>query len=315
MQLPIPYHMEKRGDDYVSYTAIDADGTKTDKDNICYAHHMSMLSTHAFDLVPYRTHKDWKKWAIDGPSYLRFIDLFKENWLVHETVRAEVDAEGTLKMHIPRGMSRHRVYSAMCAYRWAESMPAFVYLTMKLYDNRKDLSFWQILHYVMSTQVTGTGHNWCHIGITNVRQGYLHMCNGMAWNLGYGLVLPLFWYKTEEELLKDNQPTCNAIDALQGKVAPCKGKDGQKYGYTVPTLLVCGAFDGWPMPNDILNPIWTPLYKHTSSAAVGKWDAETLRTELLAMYQDIIKDYEPAKTLRDKFENGKKDKYGSFIWD
>ncbi|MGM3367097.1 hypothetical protein ACS212_23570, partial [Escherichia coli] len=75
-----------------------------------------------------RTHKDWKKFAIDGESYLRFIDLFKSHLLIHPSVTAKVDDDGTIRMHIPIEMSRHRVYSAMCAYRWAESMSPFVYL-------------------------------------------------------------------------------------------------------------------------------------------------------------------------------------------
>lgn len=311
MDIPIPQHMVKRDDDYVSYTATDAGGKKTDVNNICYANHMATLTSHAFDLMPYRTYDNWKKWATDGESYLRFIDVMKEHLLIHPTVEAKVGEGGKLLMHIPIGMSIHRVYSAMCAYRWCESMSPFVFLTMKLYDERKELSFWQILHYVMSVQVTGIGHNWCNIGTTKDNYGGIYSNNGMGYNLGLSLAFPLFWYKTEEELLKDTGRTCNAIDKVANSIAPCKAPDGQKYGMAIPTLLVCGETKGKEFPNDVLNPIWTPLYKYASSMAVCEWDAAVVGKTLADMYADITKDYEPIKKLREEVIKNK-NKFGGY---
>jgi hypothetical protein len=305
MNIQIPQHLVKRSDDYVSYTSTDIEGNSLTRNKICYADHMSKLTSHSFDLVPYCDHKNWKDYAIDGESYLRFVELFKENSLIHPSVVAEIDADGVQKMHIPIGLSRHRVYSAMCVYRWAESMSPFVFLMMKLTDERKDLSFWQILHYVMSTQVTSVGHNWCNIGVTSYQSGYVYSNNGMAYNLGLSLSFPFLWYKTEEQMLKLGGTTCTQVDSICAKIAPCKAKNNEKYGMTIPTLLVCGSNTEKPMANDVLNPIWTPLYQYASSMATCDYKEETVKEELLNIYTEITKDYEPIATLRIKLENKK----------
>jgi hypothetical protein len=293
--------MGNRDNDYVSYKATDKNGVGSNVNHICYSNHMEKLTDYSFDLLPYRTSADWKKWAIDGESYLRVVDLFKDNLLIHPKVKAKVDGDGLMRMHIPIGMSSHRVYSAMCAFRWAESMSPFVYLIIKLSEERKNLSFWQILHYVMSTQVGSVGHNWCNVCQTQLNYGYIYSNNGMGYNLGLSLSFPLFWHKTEEELLKYPRRTCKCIDEISTKIAPCKPKEGVKYGLTVPTLLVCGSLDGKPAANDVLNPIWTPLYKYAGSMAVCDYDEAAVQKELLGMYEEITKDYEPTKKLREQF--------------
>lgn len=315
MEIEIPAELKKRGDDYVSYTAIDKNGKRTKHDHVCYATHMQKLPEHSFELLPRRTAEDWKDWAIDGESYLRFVELFKDNGLIDPTVKAEIDDTGALKMHIPIGMSRHRVYSAMCAFRWAESLAPFVYTILKLSNDRKELSFWQILHYAMATQVASCGHNWCNIAQTRADCGYIYSCYGMGYNLGMSLCMPLFWYQTDEALAKLSGATHSQIDNIAIAVAPCKTKDGLKYGMALPTLLVSGSPDDKPMKNDVLNPMWTPLYKYTASMATCNYDAAVIQKELLAMYQEVIKDYEPIKKLRDKLENPKKNKWGEIIWE
>lgn len=313
MEIIIPDHMkEKRSNDYVSYTAIDEKGIKCEKDNICYAPHMDKLTTNSFDLVPYRKCKDWKRWAIDGDSYLRFIELFKDNWLIQRNVVAEVDGDGVLKMHIPIGTSRHRVYSAMCAYRWAESLPSFVFLILKLSDERKNLSFWQILHYAMSTQVSLIGHNWCNIGFTNLEYGNIHTNYGMSYNLGLSLSFPLFWHKTELELMEHIGTTCSNIDKITSKIAPCESKS--KFDMGLPKLLVCGSYNDIPYPNDVLNPLWTPLYQYVSSQASCQYKEETIKKELLGMYEEITKKHDAVNTLREKLLNPKRDKFDRIIW-
>ncbi len=307
MKIPIPDNIEKRVNDYVSYTATDQNGKKEEKDHICYAGHMDRLTKYSFELVPYRKIDDWKKWAIDGESYLEFIELFKDNWLIDLSVEAKVDDDGVMKMHIPAGLSRHRVYSAMCAYRWAESLSPFVYLTLKLYKENKDLSFWQILHYVMSTQVSSCGHNWCNVGQTLVSLGHIYSNYGMSYNLGLSLSFPLFWHKTEEELLKLDNMTNYRIDSIAKNIAPCESMPEKKYGLSLPSLLVCGSC-GEDQENDVLNPLWTPLYKYASSMAVCEYNPTVIKNELLGMYQEITKNYEPIKKLRETLEANRKER-------
>jgi len=309
MEFPIPQHLKKRNNDYISYTATNAAKEATEVNNICYATHMSMLPTHEFLCLPRRERADWKEYFIDAETYLRFINIFKEHKIVTEATEAWIDGD-VPKMKIPLGTSRHRAYAALCAYRWAESCSPLAWQVVKLVDDMPETSVWQILHYVMAVHVTGIGHNWCNVGITDMTYGYTYLNSGQSFNMALSLAFPLFWYKSEEELLAMGADrTCDAVQKIADSIGPTATKGTVKM--PLPTVLVNGENKNC----DILNTRWNPLYKLASVAAVGQWPAGTLKEEIAGMYGEIVAQHKDIQELREKLENPKRTKagyYGSY---
>jgi hypothetical protein len=207
--------------------------------------------------------------------------------------------DGVPKMRIPRGTSHHRVYSAMCAYRWAESMSPFAWEVVRFVEDFPNVTIWQALHYAMAVHVSGIGHNWCNVGITDMKYGYVYMNSGQSYNMAISLAFPLFWHKTEDELKAITGRTCDAVQKVADSIGPAvlTGKARMK----VPALLI----DGHAKSCDVLNEKWTPLYQFAVTAGVGQWDAKQVREQLQAMYNDVLKDHNALAELRDKLENPK----------
>lgn len=79
--------------------------------------------------------------------YLKFIDLTKESNVIDSSVEATVSDDDYL-MHIPIvKTTRHRVYAALCCYRFCESWAPIPYTVLKLKELNPQLHFWQLLHY------------------------------------------------------------------------------------------------------------------------------------------------------------------------
>jgi len=299
MLFPIPQHLKKRENDYISYTVTDASGTAKNMDNICYASHMSMLSTHHFVCVPRRDRNDWRDFFIDNETFLRFMELLKMHKVIPATSEAWIDGD-LPKLKFPIGTSRHRAYSALCAYRWSESLAPMVWQFVKLCDDMPQVSVWQVLHYVLSLHVTASGHSWCNICVTDPCTGYVYMNTGQSYNLALSLAFPLFWYKTEEELTATAGRTCDALQTVANTIATTYTPTVAKM--PLPVLLVEGHKDRC----DVLNEKWTPLYKLVASAAVGKWEPLKLKDEVAGLYKEIASEYKSLQELREKFENPKK---------
>ena len=298
-KLPIPDHIARRNNDYVSYTVKGKDGKKKAVDYICYANHMSVLSDNEFLLEPRRDRQDWKKFAIDNPTYIRVVELFKQHGVIPETVKAWIDSKSRPMMRVPKGCSRHRAYASMCVYRFCESYAPLPWVILKISDDMPKVSFAQAVHYGMSLYVGSTGHNFCNIAVTS----NVYMNTGQAYNLALSLAFPLFWSKSEKQLSAIGGQTCSAMQNLSNSIGPTKASGKGKMA--LPTLLIDGSDKG----GEILNEKWTPLYRYVEEMATKKWTEEKVRDGLKERYDEICKASPEIVKLRDKLDNPRAGSY------
>lgn len=258
--------------DYVTYEVSVTGGPRTTVQNVCYREHMTSLRECELWLVPDTFNKcdPPAEYALDGPTYMQWIDLHKQAGIVPHEIEPSWDDKG-IYLHIPRNTwSRATIYLCLCLYRWAESMAAMADQTVAIAASRPDLDFYQVLHYTAAQHIYAAGHSWHPVAQT-VAGGAMGSSFGGAWNLANSLAMVVFCGRPDSyrhDLKSPNNYynyTSEEVALLGNRLAPTT-KIGSLH---LPHLLVNGNYE---VPNsdirsDILNPRWTVLYKMARSIA------------------------------------------------
>lgn len=143
--------------DYVSYKTI---GKKHSHDHLnrpCYSGSMLNLSKFNFLCRPNYGSKS----LLPKEIYLRWMQLCKDYGLAPTTSEAFVE-KGKNYFRC-KGHNKHRVYAALCCYRWADNLAPLPYTVVTLLDMNSQLSFYQVLHYALSKYIQNSNHNFVSI--------------------------------------------------------------------------------------------------------------------------------------------------------
>jgi hypothetical protein len=151
-EVEIPSHLKgMASNDYVSYTS---NGTAY-KSAACYAKIMGQLPSVCTDCEPLLPET---KSQLSSEDYLAWMNLCKDNHLMPSGSEFRSE-DGRNYAKIPgAGETKHRIYAALCCYRWTECLSPMCYLLLRL-SERKKLDFFQLFHYVTGKHVTLTGHS------------------------------------------------------------------------------------------------------------------------------------------------------------
>lgn len=300
----IPKEIKRRaGSDTVTYqVSTDGGKTKTTHKAACYAAHMGSLSTIEMwcqrdSSSSYGSVSDSE---LPGELFVKWIDVLKENRLAPVDCVASFDKSGN-KLYVPRGYSKHQIYSTLCGYRWAESVAPLPYTVLKLLEERPALSFWQILHYALAQNVIGSGHSWTHLVQS---QSYCLHNSGQSMNLASSLSFPFFWNRMRRNR-SEKQPkqaavynagyTCDAIAKITAEMAQPEKVAAGKRSISLHPFLVDGCSDS------VLDPKWTILYAYAESASQAPdLSVATVGADLKRMYDAIVKDDAVEQAFRDK---------------
>lgn len=291
--IEIPKDIVQRSNaDYVTYE-VSRDG-KTRSKNVnaaCYAGSMRELS-----VVEIWCHHDSEgKHILPGDLFLQWIDLLRENRLAPAECKATVDKEGN-HLYVPRGYSKHLVYSALCGYRWSESIAPLAYTVIKLTEMLPKISFWQIMHYALGKYVSGTGHSWSYI---TVYGGY-----GQHMNLANSLAFPFFWNRMKRIRIENPTDagkehnagyTCDSVLKLTNELGAAEKVtiEGKRPIVIHPFLVDSGEA--------VLDAKWTPLYAYAESISqAADVDIKKAGADLKVMYDAIVKDDAAEQAFREK---------------
>lgn len=305
----IPEAVRNRPTDTVTYRVrAEKDPEPVQFKYICYNQHMTRLPEFEFRLepdvylceTPEKEPNAGRHWAVAGEVYLKFISLLQQNRAVPAECVASFDEHG-LYMTIPRkGFSTHSVYSALCAYRWSESRAKMVYTAVRLAEERPDISFWQVMHYVWGHHIATDGHSWCSVLTTNFPYGLVTHLGG-CYNLGNSLSAALFWVMSEEARsalgMKHNtglytHGTYSHVNEINRQIGGVvKGK------YVLPRFLIDGSTDPDGLAS-VLDPKWTPLYRYAEEAGRAEVPYPEIGTRLTAMYDEAAAGDERVAELR-----------------
>lgn len=225
--IKIPKSIVARGSDYVSYTAIN--NKSQAKSNIsnaaCYAGHMGSLPQHTFDCKPQGKsllgQDDFFLWA-------KFCTAFGLS--PHATVPYVKNDNNCLLIN-GDGDCKHRIYTGLCCYRWADSLAPLPYEACRLIELRPDINFYRILHWVTGKYVTLTGHSFTNVCAASMSMygfsGKVTPRLDLAW-----AVVPKYFYEFGTNLcykMKDgNNNTQTTMSTIVGKFGislPVKKQD------------------------------------------------------------------------------------------
>ena len=278
--ITIPDSVRKRTEsDYVTYTAITGKGDDTKavlrKHAACYAEYMQRLPTTGFMLEP---DENTKGCFLPNDIYMEWVDACRSSGLIPKEVVGSIsDKDDRPRMEIPNnGYPRHRVYSALCAYRFAESfahMPYSVVMSMRQWPQ---IPFWQHLFYAMGRFGCGSGHSWSYV--CAVREDSMTSNYGGGWNLAMGLAATRLFLLDDEALHKyDADYTYSDIHKIAQELGPmvATGRYGQ------PPSLVIPANPDVPDRNTVLADHWIPIWEYMMTKARSKSAAEVDRKSVV----------------------------------
>lgn len=264
-EIKLPPKIKNRQGDYVSYIAT---GNKTGKEQkmmnaACYHAHMSKLPQHSFQCVPadktsILPEREYLLWMQYCHAF-GLLPMASTFW--HEKGRNYAIIPGKYEM-------RHRIYTALCCYRWADSMAPLPYTVVHLMEAKPELHFFQALHYAMGKFVVNCGH-----GFVNIQSQAMSLYAGFAGkgkkdvknprlDLVYGLAMKLFYHFDEKGVCpavtyEKHHQTYSAIDAYF---------DSLKISLKVKNHV------------DLLADKWTPFYyfDHVDKKAWKEYYDETM---------------------------------------
>lgn len=303
--IDIPKDIKRRsGSDTVSYQVRNDGKNKTSHSAACYASHMGQLS-----VIEMWCHRDKKSaygsvsdGELPGELFVKWMHVLKEHRLAPVDCEASFDKDGN-HLYIPRGYSKHQVYSALCGYRWAESIAPMPYTVLKLIETRPQISFWQILHYALANYVVAYGHSWTHL-IQTPAGSYCSQNNGQSMNLASSLAFPFFWNRmrrnrtekqTKQAALYNAGYTCDAVGKIATELAPPEKMMAGKRNVNMHPFLIDGNSDS------ILDPKWTILYAYAESASQAPdLSVATVGADLKRLYDLIVKDDKKEQEFREK---------------
>lgn len=275
--ITIPEGIHRRAHaDYVTYTAITGQGDAAKavfkKHAACYADYMRQLPTTGFKLEP---DEDTKECFLPGDLYLEWVEACRSSGLIPKEVTGSInDKDGLPRMEIPnKGYPRHRVYSALCAYRFAESfshMPYCVVMSMRQWPH---LPFWQHLFYAMGRFGCGSGHSWSYV--CPVREDSMTGSYGGGWNLAQGLAAVRLFLMEDEALHKhDSDYTYSDIHNIAEAISPSV-MAGNYANY--PSMIIPASPDD-PKRNTVLDDHWIPIWDYLMGQARKHDDAKVAKT-------------------------------------
>lgn len=171
--------------DTVSFTTID---NKTEKkfdyaNQACYGGFMASLPNYLFICKP------CGGFSIDNNDYLKWMSLCHKNNLLPISSEYYIEKDKPYAK-IPGGnVSKHLIYTALCCYRFAESVGPLVYSVVRLTEEKPKLDFFQILYYAMSKYAPTTGHNFSYMCTASLafygknKNSRIDLCHsiGMKW--------------------------------------------------------------------------------------------------------------------------------------
>ena len=202
----------------------------------CYASYMNTLSENMFTCYPQST------FSLPNDVYLKWMNLCKINNLLPISSEFFIEKNKPIA-RIPGGNeSKHRIYTALCCYRFAESIAPLAYEAVGLSDNNPQLDFYQIIHYVLCKYVTHTGHSFSHL----CTSGYeIYSLKNERLNLASSITMK-WWF----EIDRMGKSSCGVAGT----------------GYTSDALRAYkNKFNKFDMVvkniEDVLDPKYTPLYK------------------------------------------------------
>lgn len=175
MIIKIPKEISVRPDQ-VSFTVIKKNQKNKVVNAPCYGAYMSQLSENTFDCIPNNTKTSMLSFE-DFALWIRYCTAY--GFMPSGTIPYRDKELNCLIIH-GEHENKHRVYAALCCYRWSDSLAPLVYHACRLIEQRPDLNFYRIMHYVQGKYVTLAGHNFTEVyaesmGLygTNARLNYM----------------------------------------------------------------------------------------------------------------------------------------------
>jgi len=154
-EIDVPF--QACSNDYVTYKTILPKQTLEHINLPCYSGSMVNLNKIEFVCSP----NNKKKSILPDDIYLRWMQLCKDYGLCPTSSEAFIEKD---KQHFRcRGKNRHRVYAALCCYRWADNVAPIPYTVVRLLDMNPRLTFYQVLHYALAKYITNSNHNFISI--------------------------------------------------------------------------------------------------------------------------------------------------------
>lgn len=192
----LPSHIVARPNDSMHYSATTITGKHRNKSEFpnaaCFHAHMAHLAKYEFECRP---PAGAKKSLLPENYYYQWVNHCVANGLIPLDSHPWAEKELNYIRISGKYESKHRIYTSLCCYRWADALAPLCYTVVKLLEIKPELNFYQALHYGMAKYVTLVGHSFCNIGAASMNL-YMQGANkGVRLDLAYGLAVKLFFQK------------------------------------------------------------------------------------------------------------------------
>jgi hypothetical protein len=183
----LPPKIVIRGVDNVTYATITGDKEQLHRAAPCYQAHMAQLNKYTFKCIA-----STRVSVLPEREYLLWMQYCHTYGLVPTGSTFWREKGQNIALIPGKYETRHRLYTGLCCYRWADSLAPLPYTVVHLLDHNPQLHFMQVLHYAMGKFVTLVGHSFSNVAANNM--GAIYGGSGAArLNVLYGLGTKLFY--------------------------------------------------------------------------------------------------------------------------